>query len=239
MWLRGSPDRYFVPSETTRDRLERLRPGSAAITTVTGIPVDPACTDAVTRAEARVQLGRDGGAPSVVLMSGGIGGGPIARAMEVLLTAGSPGGAQVDLTVVCGRNERARKRCLASLNGKPAKGADAQVLGYVPHDEFLLRLRAADIIVGKPGGVTMAEALACGAPMIIYRPMLIPGQEEDNAAFLLDTGSAIKADGPDDLRQTVAGLLSTPERLARMQANALAASRPGAAFAIADALLAS
>ena len=39
-----------------------------------------------------------------------------------------------------------------------------------------------DLIITKPGGMTSAEALCRGLPMIIYRP--IPGQEEANTAFL-------------------------------------------------------
>ncbi len=248
MWLRGSPDRYFVPHELTRERLERRRPGSAGIASVTGIPVDPACAAAMSGAEAGTggaapssRPGRKDGAPSVLLMSGGIGGGPICEAMEALLAPGADR-APARVTVVCGRNARAHASCLEALTAqRPPEGARAYVhaLGYVPHDEFLRLLRASDILIGKPGGATMAEALACGVPMVIYRPMLIPGQEEDNADCLVQAGAGVEATDPNDLRRTVHQLLSTPDRLTQMQASALAAARPRAALDIADALLAS
>ena len=49
---------------------------------------------------------------------------------------------------------------------------------------------AADCIVTKPGGLTTSEALAKGVPMIMSKP--VPGQEDRNVEFLLNTGAAMK-----------------------------------------------
>jgi len=51
-------------------------------------------------------------------------------------------------------------------------------------------LTAADVIVSKPGGLTTAESLATGTPMVIVNP--IPGQETRNTDMLLEAGVAIK-----------------------------------------------
>jgi processive 1,2-diacylglycerol beta-glucosyltransferase len=43
-------------------------------------------------------------------------------------------------------------------------------------------IRAADVVVGKPGGLTVAEVLACGRPLIAARAL--GGQEGFNVRFL-------------------------------------------------------
>ena len=47
----------------------------------------------------------------------------------------------------------------------------------------------ADIIITKPGGMTVTECLALRKPLIIIKP--IPGQEEGNANFLLKNNWAV------------------------------------------------
>ena len=49
-------------------------------------------------------------------------------------------------------------------------------------DEVEKYMHAADLLVTKPGGLTVSEALACNLPMAVFDA--IPGQEEDNANFL-------------------------------------------------------
>ena len=51
-------------------------------------------------------------------------------------------------------------------------------------------LMSTDLIVSKPGGLTTAESMATGTPMVIVNP--IPGQETRNTDMLLEAGAAIK-----------------------------------------------
>ena len=51
-------------------------------------------------------------------------------------------------------------------------------------------MTAADLFVGKPGGLTTSEVLAKGVPMVVINP--IPGQEERNSDHLLEQGAAIR-----------------------------------------------
>ena len=52
-------------------------------------------------------------------------------------------------------------------------------------------MTAADLVVTKPGGLSVSECLAKRRPMLLVSP--IPGQEERNADYLLESGAAIKA----------------------------------------------
>ena len=79
-------------------------------------------------------------------------------------------------------------------------------------------MACADLVVTKPGGLTTAESLAMGLPMIVIAP--IPGQEEHNANFLLERGVALKAFDLATLEYRVSYLLAHPAKLVAMRARA-------------------
>ncbi len=78
-------------------------------------------------------------------------------------------------------------------------------------------MTAADLFVGKPGGLTTSEALAKGLPMVIINP--IPGQEERNSDHLLEQGAAIRCNNLPALAYKIDTLIDTPGKLARMREN--------------------
>lgn len=76
-------------------------------------------------------------------------------------------------------------------------------------------MQISDLIITKPGGLTVSEALACNLPMAIFDA--IPGQEEENADFLIDNNMAVKIQKGENCTQTIRSLLSDRERLRRMK----------------------
>ena len=88
-------------------------------------------------------------------------------------------------------------------------------------------MKAATLMIGKPGGLTLSECMASGLPMVIISP--IPGQEERNSDQLLEKGIAIKCNDYTTLAYKVDMLLADPDRLLRMHRQALAWAKPGAA----------
>ncbi|HVQ19647.1 MAG TPA: glycosyltransferase, partial [Terrimicrobiaceae bacterium] len=103
------------------------------------------------------------------------------------------------------------------------------VLGYTREMPDLLG--AATLLLSKPGGMTTAESLARGLPMVILDP--IGGQEERNSDVLLEAGAAVKCTEVTVLNHKLCRLLDDPERIAAMRENALRLGRPDAAEAIA------
>jgi processive 1,2-diacylglycerol beta-glucosyltransferase len=93
-------------------------------------------------------------------------------------------------------------------------------------------MAAADLMVGKAGGLTTSEALARALPMALVEP--IPGQEERNADHLLEAGAAIRCNNLPAAAWKIAGLLDDSTRLARMKEAARGLGRPCAAAAIAE-----
>jgi processive 1,2-diacylglycerol beta-glucosyltransferase len=97
-------------------------------------------------------------------------------------------------------------------------------------------MACADLVVTKSGGLTSAECLAMGLPMVITAP--IPGQEERNADYLVELGAALKAADALGVEFRVRRLLAQPLLRQAMAARARAAGRPDAAAAVMRCVLA-
>ena len=92
-------------------------------------------------------------------------------------------------------------------------------------------LRCADIVVGKAGPGTIAEATCCGAPLVLTS--FVPGQEEGNAEFVVQAGAGSYAPRPRQLAAEIARLRRDPAALAAMREASARAGRPRAAADIA------
>lgn len=221
IWAHEPVERYCVAGPAAAASLRAHGVPGEAIA-VTGIPVDPAFTQAVDRKTALKEFGLSEGYPVVVQASGGHGVGPVEEVYRALLASTIPS----QLVVVCGRNEAARAR-LAAI--RPPGRHRVTLLGFT--DRMRQLMAAADLLVTKPGGLTVSEALACGLPMALISP--IPGQEERNADYLLENGAAVKASSPAALTGKVEALLASPPRLTEMRRRAEKLGHPLAAGAAA------
>jgi processive 1,2-diacylglycerol beta-glucosyltransferase len=121
-----------------------------------------------------------------------------------------------------GHNAAARAALAPLVTRHPGR---LQVWGWT--DRMPLFLRAADIVIGKLGGLTVAEALACSRPLLAARSLR--GQEGFNQRFLEQHGVGwLVAD--DELLARVQWLLTDACRLARVQHRAgMLGRRDGAA----------
>jgi len=226
MWLSRVFHRYFVAIEETKAHLEAIGLPEARIS-VTGIPIDPVLARPVDAAEVRRQLGLRSDRRTLLLSAGALGVGPTEIAVRRLLELP----AEVQTIVTCGRGEELRERIREITRLARERFA---VLGY--SDRMHELMHSADLFIGKPGGLTTSEALACGLPMCIVQP--IPGQEERNSDHLLEDGAAIRVNELTTLPWKIARVLGEPGRLERMHAAALALGRPHAARDVAHILLA-
>ena len=228
MWLCHHFEHYFVAIDETREHLVRLGiPGGKV--TASGIPIDPVFAEAKDKRAMRQKLGLLADRTIVLLSAGGFGVGPIEHAVASLLGLRHP----AQIVVVCGRNEELRQR-LGALATERAGGSNTlAVVGYTTAmDEYM---SAADILVGKPGGLTTSEALAKGLLLVIVNP--IPGQEERNSDHLLEQGAAIRCNNLPVLGYKIDRLLDDPTRMAAMRASARRLARPHAASEIAEKAL--
>lgn len=228
MWLCRHHEHYFVALDETREHLAKLGIPRGNLT-VSGIPIDPVFTIAKEKQAMRMKHGLDADRITILVSAGGFGVGPIEHIMTSLLEMRHP--AQV--LAMCGRNEE----LLARIGEIAASGRNGNVaihpIGYTTDmDEYMA---ASDMAIGKPGGLTMSEAMAKGLVFVIVNP--IPGQEERNADHLLEEGAAIRCNNLPVLAYKIDRLLDDEARFAAMRANAIRLSRPRAAYTIVEKLL--
>lgn len=222
LWAQPPTERYYTATPEGAAYLATWNVDPSTIH-VTGIPIRPQFLERFDRAELRKRLGLDAGQPLVLLLCGGFGVGPTGELLDELLRL--PGDNQI--VAIAGRNEKLRVRLESA-----ARMADgrARVLGYT--DKIHEWMHAADLLVSKPGGLTAAEALACGLPLVIVSP--IPGQESRNSDYLLENGAAIKVNNARLLGYRVRELLADATRLERLRESARRIARPDAAVRIVD-----
>ncbi len=217
-WVHPYTDMYCVSSPDVAANLAARGVPPQRIAT-TGIPVRQAFTRPLDRSEVLRHYRFDPTLPVVLVMSGAFAAlGGVNEACRILTHMDRP----LQLVVVAGRDRLLARHLQRMVAHYPYP---VHVFGYV---EFIAELMTvADVLVTKAGGVTTAEALAMGLPVIIFRP--IPGQEEANADYLCEHGAALSARNTDELRQACDSLLADPARRYRMREACLRLGRPNAA----------
>ncbi len=94
-------------------------------------------------------------------------------------------------------------------------------------------MRAADCILGKAGGLTVSDALACGLPLILID--VIPGQETGNANHVVSGNAGTLARDPIEVLETMCHWLENDRLRYHQQAeNARQLGHPRAAYDVAD-----
>lgn len=152
---------------------------------------------------------RDPAEFSILLMGGSLGAKQMKKTLKALLRADAP----LRIFAVCGKN----KSLQAELEEIVLEGIDdnkhVDVLGFVKNISELMD--KSDIIITKPGGLTTSEAIMKNLPMII--PYTYPGQEEENANFLVHSGMALQLGSASELTSVIVFLMRNPYILEHMR----------------------
>ncbi len=224
-WITRAFNWYFVAQEEDRIHMEALGLPADRIE-ATGIPVESAFAAPVDREAVLRRHGLDPAKPMVLVAGGSLGLSPATAVVRQLLQVKR----DFQAVVVCGKNEEMQAGVRALISGREA---DFRVFGYT--GEMADFMGAASVLMSKPGGMTTAEALARGVPMMILDP--IGGQEERNSDVLLEAGAALKCSEVTLVGHKLRRLLDEPGLRERMAANARALGRPHAAAEIARIVL--
>jgi processive 1,2-diacylglycerol beta-glucosyltransferase len=217
LWVHEHVDRYCVASEEVAFRLADRGVAREEIV-VTGIPVMPQFSAPLARADCARELGVAPDKFTVLMMAGGAGVGGLDELAGRLLRLPD----DLQLIALAGRNEDLLRRLRDLARAHPGR---LFPLGFTTTVERVMTV--SDLVVTKPGGLSVSECLAKGRPMLLVSP--IPGQEERNADYLLEAGAAIKAVDAATLEFKLAGLMADRARLRAMSEAAHRIARPAAA----------
>jgi processive 1,2-diacylglycerol beta-glucosyltransferase len=225
-WIPPLVDLYCVPAESIRaDLVARGIPADRVL--ATGLPVRAEFEQPADPGSARRALGLDPERPVVLAMAGAFGWtGDLPAATRVLRDLPVP----LQALIVAGHDDALRAQLRESVRGA---GRRVRVLGYT--EEMRQLMAAADLLVTKAGGVSLAEAIACDLPVICFGSL--PGHERRNERFIVAASAALSARTAEMLGAVVSRTLTEPGLLADLAKRMREIRRPGAARVIAKALL--
>jgi 1,2-diacylglycerol 3-beta-galactosyltransferase len=223
LWFDKRADRIFLPAEAARE--SALKSGmDPERLDVVGFPVLARfCGQEGDQASVRRKLGWPVDKPIALVVGGGEGMGPVAKIAQAIDESG------LDLVqvIVAGRNRRLKAKLEAVTWENPTF-----IHGFT--HEMPDFLRAADVLLTKAGGATVAEALNSHVPMIIYSR--VAGQEDGNVAFVEQVGAGVYAPTTQLVIRALTRWLSRPQEREQVAEHASRAARPDAAKSIALAI---
>lgn len=228
MWLSRQFHRYFVALPESREHLVMTGLPADRIT-VSGIPVDAAFSQPMDRAQLCAKHGVDSTLPLVLISMGAVGKVVADDLVRILSHVKTP----CQAAFICGNYPETEERLRNHISGIKPGHVLMRVVGKtsVMHEW----MKMASLLIGKPGGLTVAECAVSALPMLVFMP--IPGQEERNCDHLLESGAAMKCNQITTLAFKVDEALADPLRLERMRDAMRALGKPHAAQLVVNTLL--
>jgi processive 1,2-diacylglycerol beta-glucosyltransferase len=220
IWYRCSADYFLLPNEPSAAVLHRAGI-SAERTRTFGFPVSPEFAEEGLLRQVPV----DGGSRHVLYLINA----RQSAAPELVLRLAAIKGIQ--LTVAVGRDRRLRKS-IENIQGLALR--PFSIVGW--SEELPRLLRSSHLLISKAGGATVQEAIAAGCPMIVNH--VIPGQEEGNARYLVQTNSGTIATKHEAILEAVeSAFANNAARWHEWSANIAQLSRPAASLETARFLM--
>lgn len=207
-WTDGRVARYLAATDEVARALAARGVSDDCIARLPGLPVGPRfgrIEESPIDLRRRLRLLPD--ATTALVLAGGEGAGPVEQMVPALACA-LP---ELQLAVVCGRNERLRR----SLDGHGLPPT-VRVLGFV--DNVAELMHASDFVLTKGGPQSLSETLAAGRPAVVFD--LLPGQERGNGAYVVRRGAGVLALTLPDALAAARRLTSDPALRVRVGAAA-------------------
>jgi len=225
-WVYDEVDIYMVATE--KARMDLIDKGvDAKKIKILGIPIDLVFAQQNKRSQIALNLGISPEKTTVLIMGGGQGYGPLEDiAMEILNL-----NLEIQILIITGTNEFLQKRLISAFGNIPG----VKIFGFVGNVSEIMDV--CDVVITKPGGLTTAEAMAKGLPMILTLP--IPGQEEKNREFFISGRMAFAGDSPKDTAGVLKRFLLETEILEEYKRNISRHARPSASLEIAKEVVSS
>ena len=111
--------------------------------------------------------------------------------------------------MITGKNQEIYKK----LHGKYE---NIDVIGYT--NEVYRYMQEADVVISKPGGITLFETIHAGTPLLVFEPFL--QQEINNTGFIVGRGiGMILEKNPMDCVREISKIVHDDTLLDAMKAN--------------------
>lgn len=204
-WIADHVDAYIV---STKDMIPEMKIMGVKEELIYpfGIPVGDVFFVKGDKPALLKKFGMSTGTPTILIMAGSFGVTNIMNIYKDIIKIP----ADFQIILITGRNQKLFEAFTPVVERSPKK---TKLVFFT--DEVENYMHVSDLIITKPGGLTVSEALACNIPLAVFDA--IPGQEEDNANFLLSHDMAVKLEKGVDPGETILALLEDTKKLERMR----------------------
>lgn len=217
-WITKETDIYAIASDYTKEQLilegieeKKIR--------VTGIPIEEKFLKTYERAIACEKLGIRKDSFTVLVITGSFGIGPLEEIIKLLYK-------DVQVLAVCAHNQRLYLRLIEK------NYANTKVFGFVDNIQELMS--ASDIIITKPGGLSISEVLAMELVPVFISP--IPGQETENVKILKNYGIGCIPKRLSEIKNIVLDYRDHPDKIALIREKIRLIKKPYAAKEVYDVI---
>lgn len=185
-WIYDNVDAYVIPNEDFISDLVGMGIPKEKVYPF-GIPISESFFNIKEsdKESLIIELDLDKDIPTILIMNGGFGLTDISETFEELMSIDK----NFQIIVCAGKNEE-MVLSLKEIYSDMHTDKKAVIMGYT--DKVNLLMSISDVLVTKPGGLTVTEAMHMKLPIIIKLP--IPGQENENTEYLLNCGIALNSD---------------------------------------------
>lgn len=206
-WIADHADAYVVSNAGMIPEMEAMGVARDKIYPF-GIPVENVFFTKADKPALVKKFNLEPSMPIVLIMAGSFGVTNILNIYRQITHTDVP----FQVVVITGKNEKLYTAFADEVENSPKK---TKLVFFTNEVENYMHI--SDLLITKPGGLTVSEALACNIPLAVFDA--IPGQEEDNADFLLTHNMAVKLEPGTDCGQTIRSLLEDSRRLEKMRNN--------------------
>ncbi|MGW8958572.1 MGDG synthase family glycosyltransferase [Paenibacillus sp. NPDC055715] len=221
-WLHPDIDRYYVATEDIQQEAAQ-RGISPERIVATGIPIHASFYKRF--AEDDPIPPSDPGTTTLLIMAGAYG--VMSGILDICRQLNRL--PQLRLLIVCGRNPQLK----AKLDALYADHPGIRIFGFIDYVPALMRV--SDMVITKPGGITLSESIASRLPILVFKP--VPGQELNNALYLEQKGAARIARNTQELIQHCVDLISNPSLAIGMKQSIKQLRKPHPSDRIAEDIL--
>ena len=216
-YINEGTDHYIIPHEDLTFIMENFGVSREKVLPF-GIPIKKEFAEVHKREDLIEKLSFDN-KKSILVMGGGLGLGEINKIVKAI----DGHMENIQIIAIAGRNQRleTKLKSLATRN-------KLVVYGFVNNIHELMEL--SDCVITKPGGVSTAEILSKEKPLVIFSPL--PGQEYENAEFLLNSGAAVATSDVNKIPVLIEQIFNSEVRMKCFKEMTSVLKKPNATYDI-------
>ena len=225
MWYTKKVDKYFVANMEVKDGLLELGASEEQVI-ISGIPVFEKFQKYKEKEQIFKKIGISNFKFTLLVLASAIPDKQVVQLLEGIYQTDM----ELNVLLVAGRNKSLLKKFESFSSNS---WVTLKKYGYIDNIEEMMAV--ADLMLTKPGGLTVSEALAVGVPLLMFNP--IPYQETNNAAYISSKGAGVLATSIKNAIQLIKKYYASPTHLEKMRENARKISKPKAAEVIVNTVL--